>query len=79
MSRSRKKTPIMKFGGLPGGKTANRKVRHNKFADTHKGNLYKKVYPQYNVNDYVWYCPKKRAEQCPYMDADEWETHYHRK
>ncbi len=78
MSRSRKKTPIIKFGGCPGGKrSANRASRRMEFIGN-KGNYYKKLFPQYDVNDFVFYCSKKqgRGED---GDTEWWEKRYHRK
>lgn len=60
MSRSRKKTPIKKYGGIPGGKrSANRALRRMELMG-HKGNFYKKLYPQYDVNDFLFYRSKNR-------------------
>lgn len=77
MSRSRKKTPIIKFGGCPGGKRrANRASRRMEFIGN-KGNYYKKLYPQYDVNDFVSYCSRKQGDSDG--DMEWWEKCYRRK
>lgn len=79
MSRSRKKTPIIKMGGGSVEKTAaNRKIRHSKWTSLHKGNLYKKFYPQYDVIDYTFYCSRVQAKKDGW-DKNEWEAVYYRK
>ncbi len=80
MSRSRKKTPIIKFGGCPGGKrAANRAVRRKALLG-YKGNSYKKLYQQYYVNDFVWYCSKGQWQSGDEdADMERWEKFYKRK
>lgn len=78
MSRSRKKTPIIKYGGGPDAKrAANRAVRHMKLLG-YKGNSYKKLYPQYDVIDYVFYCSRKQWQDDD-GDTERWEKFYKRK
>lgn len=79
MSRSRKKTPIIKFGGCPDGKRmANRKVRRLSILPAGKGNSYKKFYPQYDVNDFVVYQANGTAGGDDGTD-DWWERVFYRK
>ena len=63
MSRSRKKHPILKDGGKSSKsqkKMANRAVRNYK-EEIPSGSAYKKVYPSYDINDYVSYWSKEDA------------------
>lgn len=77
MSRSRKKTPIVK-SGIPGGKkAANRKVRRSRFLLSLKGNQYKKLYSQYDVIDYTVYASREDAVKDGEMPW--WEKYFHRK
>lgn len=62
MSRSRKKTPIIKFGGRPDGKRAsNRKFRRVRLERAGKGMSYKKHFPQYGVHDFIFYGGRRPA------------------
>lgn len=75
MSRSRKKRPISKLGGGSSEKkSANRKIRKLELIGNQKGCQYKKLYPQYDVIDYRFYCSKLQAG-----DWKDWEKYYYRK
>lgn len=54
MSRSYKKNPVCKIKCKNGKHFANAKVRRCKFLCS-KGSMYKKIYPQYDVCDYILY------------------------
>ena len=56
MSRSYKKTPIVKdnIGGKTGKRFANKKVRRLK-NELFKRKEYKKVFESWNINDYISY------------------------
>ena len=63
MSRSWRKKPILKDGGCSSKeqkKRANRAVRNYK-DELSNGSAYKKVYPQYDINDYILYWPEEKA------------------
>ena len=55
MSRSIKRNPICKSGsrGKAGKKLANRRVRQTLIDLPRKSRLYKKVYPSYDICDYI--------------------------
>lgn len=77
MSRSFKKTPISKDGGRSskwGKNQANRKIR-NYNDEIPKGGSYKKLYEQWNINDYITYWTEKDAIEGYYQKKD----YYHRK
>lgn len=69
MSRSKRKVPIVKDhnSGKYGKKMANKKVRREK--DTlFKGKEYRKVYPSWDIHDYISYYPKEEAIQDWYSE-----------
>lgn len=57
MSRSYKKTPIVKDGksGYPGKKFANKAVRRYK-GEIPNGKQYRKIYSSYDIHDYAFRC-----------------------
>ena len=64
MSRSYKKTPIVKDGGKSSKKSkrlANKKVRRNTDKLAIKGKSYKKIYNSWDINDYISYWSEKDA------------------
>ena len=79
MSKSFKKTPIIKYAGCgPYGKRlANRKVRRNQNDVFANGKLYKKMYETWDINDCVSRWTQKDAEKRGMIDV--WEKFYHRK
>lgn len=59
MSRSFKRTPIMKMcpvHGRIGKQFANRRVRRHK-KEIPSGCAYKRLYEQYDIHDWISYCP----------------------
>ena len=79
MSKSFKKTPIIKYAGYGayGKKLANRKVRRTHNEIFTKGNLYRRMYQTWNINDCISHWPQKEAEKSGKTDV--WEKFYHRK
>lgn len=81
MSRSRKKTPILKGNGKSGvsyaKRVASKKVRQTRMEWYGKGNYYRKVYQQYFIHDYVSYRSEQSARKRGEMDM--WEKYHHRK
>lgn len=82
MSRSYKKTPVLKEGRNKAGskkywkKRAHKKERRTKELGN-KSNYYRKVYESWDICDYRFFHEKNVD-----MDADEvldWEKVYHRK
>ena len=57
MSKSIKKTAVFKDRNPYAKKSANKKVRRflNKFEFIPKGNIFKKIFNQYNICDYKFY------------------------
>ena len=68
MSRSYKKTPIIKYGGYSkyGKKLANHKWRKTQEANYNIKSLYKRNYLSYNINDVVDMWTKEDA--CAHYD-----------
>jgi hypothetical protein len=64
MSRSYKKTPIVKDGhsGKFGKKVANRKVRHFK-GDIANGKAYRKIYESWDIHDMINRYPLSQLRQ----------------
>lgn len=64
MSRSFKKTPIVKDGhsGKPGKRLANRKVRRFK-GRIPNGRWYRKLYESWDIHDYVSWYPLSELRQ----------------
>ena len=66
MSRSYRKNPILKDGGNSSKskkRVANQTVRRQ-YLDTDfpvKGNYYKKLFPQYDINDFIYYWSLEEA------------------
>ncbi len=62
MSRSKRRTPIVKDhnSGKWGKRQANKRVRREKDFDG-KGKSYKKIYPSYDIHDYITRYSKERA------------------
>ncbi len=79
MSRSFKKTPIVKAAGYGayGKKLANRKVRHAGIDVAANRKAYRKMYETWNINDCITWCTREDAERCGMIDV--WERLYHRK
>ena len=68
MSRSIRKTPIVKDGGRSskrGKKQANKAVRKYK-DEISNGAAYKKIYCSYNINDYITYWTEEDAIELYY-------------
>lgn len=84
MSRSYKKTPIVKDnkgGRKAAKKEANRKVRQSK--DVPNGKQYRKFYNPWDIYDYVMYCDSYK-EMSSYRKDEEkakklWYKYYYRK
>ena len=75
MSRSFKKTPISKDGGRSskwGKNQANKKIR-NYNDEIPKGGSYKKLYEQWDINDFVVYWTEEDAKEEYYR----WKAYYH--
>jgi len=72
MSRSYKKTPIVKdnFGGKTGKRYANKKVRKTKDC-LFKGGEYKKIFESWNINDYISYYTLEEAIEDWYKEETE--------
>lgn len=68
MSRSRKKTPIIKDKNKGMKNHANRKVRRRKDAPQ-DGSSYKKIFPQYDICDYSFRTPLKEVEELVISEA----------
>ena len=63
MSRSRKRTPVLKQGrGICGKQAANRKVRQLRDLPAGKSKQYKRFYPQWNVWDFRIYLSERSIE-----------------
>lgn len=67
MSKSYKKTPILKGGGWGSKNFANRKVRRSQIVISN-GKAYKKLYNTYAVNDYVFMRTRKEMLKRHYSD-----------
>lgn len=79
MSRSYKKTPILKQCGYGkyGKKMANKKVRQYKNMIFSKSKKYKKLFDQWNIKDFVSFYAREKAVKDG--SVKEWEAHYRRK
>lgn len=80
MSRSFKKTPVVKDGrsGKAGKKFANRKVRRYKH-DLPNGKAYQKVFNSYDIHDYVNYYSYqsfKKDEEAHQKEYDNGVSNY---
>lgn len=53
MSRSRKKTPVVKNSDKSAKRYANHAVRHSKAEFSLKGNAYKRCFPSWNICEYA--------------------------
>ena len=75
MSRSYKKVPIVKDhdSGKIGKRFANKAVRR-KEEDALKGKEYKKIYPSWDIHDYINYYPKEEAIQ-DWYDEEKYPEH----
>lgn len=63
VSRSKKRTPVIKQGkGADGKRAANRKVRQLKDLPTGKSKQYKRFYPQWDVWDFRFYLSERSIE-----------------
>ncbi len=76
MSRSYKKTPIIKGAGSgPYGKRcANRKVRRTQTILLQNKRAYKKLYESWDINDYISRWTRKDAEKSGEIEI--WEKFY---
>ena len=76
MSRSYKKTPIIKQGSPTKRKwakrQANKKARRSK--NIPSGKEYRKTYCQYDLYDWVFYQPYDES-----VPKNKWEKHFYRK
>lgn len=85
MSRSYRKTPIIKYGGFGkvGRKLANKVVRRylKKHLDLmpQKGSWYKRLYEQYDIYDVISYCTKEDFPDYLTERGILWEAFYYRK
>ena len=77
MSRSIKKTPILKDGGRSskwGKRQANKAIRRYE-DEIPNGGAYKKLFESMEINDYICYWTEEDAKAQYYM----WKRHYHYK
>ncbi|MDE7312316.1 MAG: hypothetical protein K2N87_11970 [Eubacterium sp.] len=79
MSRSFKKTPIVKCAGsgVYGKKLANRKVRHMQNDMLVNRKAYRKLYETWNIYDCKTHMTRQDAKSSGMMDV--WEKFYYRK
>lgn len=79
MSRSYKKTPIIKSCGygVYGKRLANRKTRKADMDVAFKGGQYKRLYETWDINDFVVFYPKSQAVKDDWMEG--WKKWYYRK
>ncbi|QUH21925.1 hypothetical protein [Alkaliphilus sp. B6464] len=82
MSRSFKRTPVMKTGAQGSRKfskrESNKKVRRYNNVITN-GKAYRKLYNSWNIYDYIFYVPWSNHENYLYRSKNEWEKYYYRK
>lgn len=78
MSRSFKKTPIIKYAGYGkfGKRQANKRVRQSQDISG-KGTHHKKLYQTWDINDVVSHWSREEAIEAGMLE--EWERFYHRK
>jgi len=79
MSRSYKKTPIIKYCGDKryGKRQANKKVRRLDRTVLLKGKQYRKLYETWDINDVIQFWSRREAERCGELDI--WKKWYYRK
>lgn len=79
MSRSYKKTPIIKCCGDKryGKRQANKKVRRSDRTVLLKGKQYRKLYETWDINDMIQFWSRREAERRGELDI--WKKWYYRK
>ena len=79
MSRSYKKTPVMKCCGdrRYEKRQANKKVRRSDKTVLYRGKQYRKLYESWDINDVIVFWSRNDAKKSGELDV--WEKWYYRK
>ena len=78
MSRSHKKSPIVKDSGSKkwSKRQAAKAVRRYEGIIS-KGSSYKKLFESWNINDFISYCPWNLEEKKDWENKNEWAKCYY--